>query len=151
VTLYSLPKITLYPVVLLFFGVSFAAKVVFGAMYGVIPMMLIVINAIKSMNPALPKTARVMRLSKPQTLGTVVLPAMLPEVVTGIRISFSITFLGVTIGEMFGSTRGLGFVLMRSINVNDTSTLMGVTLLVAIFAVTINAGLVALDKSMRHA
>jgi ABC-type nitrate/sulfonate/bicarbonate transport system permease component len=151
VTLYSLPKITLYPVVLLFFGVSFAAKVVFGAMYGVIPMMLIVINAIKSMNPALPKTARVMRLSKPQTLGTVVLPAMLPEVVTGIRISFSITFLGVTIGEMFGSTRGLGFVLMRSINVNDTPTLMGVTLLVAVFAVTINAGLVALDKSMRHA
>jgi NitT/TauT family transport system permease protein len=151
VTLYALPKIALYPVVLLFFGVSFAAKVVFGAMYGFIPMMLIVINAIQSMNPALRKTARVMCLSKAQTLGTVVLPAMVPEVVTGVRVSFSITFLGVMIGEMFGSTRGLGYVLMRSININDTATIMGVTVLVGVFAVVINAGLVVLDKATHHA
>lgn len=151
VTLYALPKIALYPVVLLFFGVGFAAKVAFGAMYGLIPMMLIVINAIQSMNPVLPKTARVMRLSKPQTLGTVVLPAMVPELVTGIRVSFSITFLGVMIGEMFGSTRGLGYVLMRSININDTATIMAVTVLVAVFALTINAGLLALDNATHHA
>src|SRR5689334_12403831 len=151
VTLYALPKIALYPVVLLFFGVSFAAKVVFGAMYGFIPMMLIVINAIQSMNPALRKTARVMCLSKAQTLGTVVLPAMVPEVVTGIRVSFSITFLGVMIGEMFGSTHGLGYVLMRGININDTATIMGVSVLVGIFAVVVSAGLVALDKATHHA
>ena len=151
VTLYALPKIALYPVVLLFFGVSFAAKVVFGAMYGFIPMMLIVINASQSMNPVLRKTARVMCLSKAQTLGTVILPAMVPEVVTGVRVSFSITFLGVMIGEMFGSTRGLGYVLMRSININDTATIMGVTVLVGLFAVVINAGLVALDKATHHA
>jgi NitT/TauT family transport system permease protein len=114
-------------------------------------MMLIVINAIQSMNPALPRTARVMRLSKSQTLGTVVLPAMVPELVTGIRVSFSITFLGVMIGEMFGSTRGLGYILMRSINVNDTATIMGVTALVALFAVAVNAGLLALDKATHHA
>jgi NitT/TauT family transport system permease protein len=151
VTLYALPKIALYPVVLLFCGVGFAAKVVFGAMYGFIPMMLIVINAIQSMNPALPKTARIMRLTKWQTLGTVVLPAMVPELVTGIRVSFSITFLGVMIGEMFGSTRGLGYILMRSINVNDTATIMAVTALVAVFAVAVNAGLLALDKATHHA
>jgi len=147
----NLATAKLYPVVLLFCGVGFAAKVVFGAMYGFIPMMLIVINAIQSMNPALPKTARIMRLTKWQTLGTVVLPAMVPELVTGIRVSFSITFLGVMIGEMFGSTRGLGYILMRSININDTATIMAVTALVAVFAVAVNAGLLALDKATHHA
>lgn len=147
VTLYALPKVALYPLVLLFFGVGMAAKVVFGAMYGMIPMMLIVINAIQSMNQALPKTARVMRLSRAQTLGTVMLPAMLPEVVTGVRVSFSITFLGVTIGEMFASSRGLGHLLMNSINVNDTTTIMAVTILIACFAVACNSGLVAVDKA----
>lgn len=146
VTLYAMPKVALYPVVLLFFGVGMSAKVVFGAMYGLIPMMLIVINAIQSMNQTLPKTARVLRLSRMQTLGTVIIPAMAPEVVTGMRISFSITFLGVMIGEMFASNRGLGYMLMNSININDTATIMGVTLLVAIFAVTVNAALLALDK-----
>ncbi|MES2977716.1 MAG: ABC transporter permease subunit [Pseudomonadota bacterium] len=148
VTLYALPKVTLYPLVLLFFGVGLTAKVAFGAMYGMIPMMLIVINAIQSMNQALPKTARVLRLTRAQTLGTVVVPAMVPELVTGLRVSFSITFLGVMIGEMFASSRGLGFLLMNSINVNDTSTIMAVTILVALFAVTINAGLLAFERSV---
>ena len=151
VTLYALPKVALYPLVLLFFGVGLAAKVVFGAMYGLIPMMLIVINAIQSMNQALPKTARVMRLSRAQTLSTVILPAMLPELVTGVRVSFSITFLGVMIGEMFASSRGLGHLLMNSINVNDTATIMGVTILIALFAVAVNASLMAVDRAAhRH-
>jgi NitT/TauT family transport system permease protein len=55
------------------------------------------------------------------------------------------------IGEMFGSTRGLGYILMRSINVNDTATIMAVTALVAVFAVAVNAGLLALDKATHHA
>ena len=148
VTLYALPKVTLYPLVLLFFGVGLSAKVVFGAMYGMIPIMLIVINAIQSMNQVLLKTARVMHLTKMQSLGTVVIPAMIPELVTGIRISFSITFLGVMIGEMFASSRGLGFMLMNSININDTSTMMAVTVMVAIFAVVINASLLSLEHAV---
>ena len=147
VTLYALPKVALYPLVLLFFGIGLPAKIMFGAMYGLIPMMLIVINAIQSMNQALPKTARVMRLTRLQTLTTVILPAMVPELVTGIRISFSITFLGVMIGEMFASSRGLGYLLMNSININDSATIMAVTLLVAIFAVVVNTGLLAIDKA----
>ena len=150
VTLYALPKVALYPLVLLFFGIGLQAKIVFGAMYGLIPMMLIVINAIQSMNQALPKTARVMRLTRLQTLTTVIVPAMVPELVTGIRISFSITFLGVMIGEMFASTRGLGYLLMNSININDSATIMSVTLLVAIFAVAVNSGLLAIDKAVHR-
>ena len=150
VTLYALPKVALYPLVLLFFGVGLSAKVAFGAMYGLIPMMLIVINAIQSMNQTLPKTARVMRLSRLQTISTVIIPAMVPEVVTGIRISFSITFLGVMIGEMFASSQGMGYLLMSSINVNDTSTIMGVIVLIALFAVITNAALMAAERSINR-
>ncbi|RZL66172.1 MAG: ABC transporter permease subunit [Variovorax sp.] len=150
VTLYALPKVALYPLVLLFFGIGLTAKVVFGAMYGLIPMMLIVINAIQSMNHTLPKTARVMRLSRAQTISTVIIPAMVPEVVTGVRISFSITFLGVMIGEMFASSRGLGHLMMNSINVNDTATIMGVFVLIALFAVITNAALMAAERAINR-
>ncbi len=150
VTLYSLPKVALYPLVLLFFGLGLTAKVAFGAMYGLIPMMLIVINAIQSMNHTLPKTARVMRLSKAQTIMTVIIPAMVPEVVTGIRLSFSITFLGVMIGELFASSRGMGYLLMSSINVNDTATIMGIIVLIALFAVITNAALMAAERTINR-
>jgi len=150
VTLYSLPKVTLYPVVLLFVGIGLGAKVVFGAMYGMIPMTLIAMNAIRSMNPALMRTARVMRLGRGQTILTIILPATVPEIVTGIRVSFSITLLGVMIGEMFASVRGLGFLIMNGINVNDTATMMAVTILIAVFAVSVNVGLIALDRAVHR-
>jgi ABC-type nitrate/sulfonate/bicarbonate transport system permease component len=148
VTLYALPKVALYPLVLLFFGIGLPAKVVFGAMYGMIPMMLIAMNAIRSMNKSLPKTARVLRLSKAQTIGTVIIPAIVPELVTGIRVSFSITFLGVMIGEMFASSRGLGYLIMNSIDISDTATMMAVTILIATFAVAVNMGLMAAERSI---
>ncbi len=150
VTLYSLPKVTLYPIVLIFVGVGLGAKVVFGAMYGLIPMMLIAMNAIRSMNPSLRRTARVLRLSRVQTIRTILLPATVPEIVTGIRVSFSITLLGVMIGEMFASSRGLGFLIMNSININDTATMMAVTILIAVFAVSINTALIAWDRAIHR-
>lgn len=150
VALYSLPKVTLYPIVLLFVGVGLGSKVVFGAMYGMIPTTLISMNAIRSMNPALRKTARIMQLSPGQTIATVVLPATVPEIVTGIRVSFSITLLGVMIGEMFASSRGLGYLIMNSININDTATMMAVTVLVAVFAVSVNVILIAIDRKLHR-
>jgi NitT/TauT family transport system permease protein len=150
VTLYAMPKVTLYPVVLLFFGIGLSAKVAFGALYGMIPMILITLNAIRTMNPALRRTALVLRLNRAQTVLTVMIPATVPEIVTGLRVSFSITLLGVMIGEMFASQRGLGYMIMNSIGVNDTATMMAVTLLIAVFALAVNGGLLALDDRLHR-
>jgi NitT/TauT family transport system permease protein len=145
ITFYAMPKVTLYPVILLFFGIGLTAKVAFGALYGMIPMILITLNAIASMNPLLRRTGQVLRLSRAQALLTIMLPATVPEMVSGLRLSFSITLLGVMIGEMFASQRGLGSMIMHGMGVNDTPTMMAVTVLIAIFALTVNGLLTSLD------
>jgi len=150
VTLYALPKVTLYPVVLMFFGIGLTAKVAFGALYGMIPMTILTMDAIRNMNPTLLRTARVMRLDMWQTLAYIKVPATVPEIVSGLRISFSITLLGVMIGEMFASRRGLGFMIMNSIGVNDTATMMAITVLIGIFAIVVNTGLIALDDRVHR-
>src|SRR5690625_4525505 len=48
ITLYSIPKITLYPVVLLIFGLGVSAKVAFGVMHGVIPIILFTMTAVRN-------------------------------------------------------------------------------------------------------
>src|SRR5271168_946603 len=50
VGLYSIPKITLYPVILLLFGLGMPAKVAFGALHGIIPVVLFTINAVRNVN-----------------------------------------------------------------------------------------------------
>ncbi len=145
-SLYTIPKVTLYPIMLLIFGLGMSAKVAFGVIHGMIPVMLFTIAAVKNIQPVLLRTARVMRLSPTQTVLSVLAPAVTPEIVTGLRVGFALTLLGVLIGEMFASQRGLGFLIINGIEVHDVRMMTTVTLIVVIFAVAANSLMLALDR-----
>jgi NitT/TauT family transport system permease protein len=150
VTLYSIPKIVLYPLILLCFGLGMSAKVAFGVMHGLIPIALFSMNAIRQMKPVYRRTSQVLRLTTLQTALTVIVPAILPEIISGVRLGFSLTLLGVLIGEMFASQRGLGFLLTSAINLGQIDTIMAIALLLTVFAIACNALLMMLDRHLTH-
>ena len=143
---YTIPKVTLYPVMLLIFGLGMSAKVAFGVIHGMIPVMLFTIAGVKNIEPVLLRTARVLRLSPAQTALSVLAPAVTPEIITGLRVGFALTLLGVLIGEMFASQRGLGFLIINGIEVHDVRMMTTVTLIVVVFAVAANSLMLALDR-----
>jgi NitT/TauT family transport system permease protein len=147
--LYSVPKVTLYPIVLLLFGIGIDAKIAFGAIHGVLPVTLLAMNAIRHLPPVHRRTARALRLSGMQTIATVLLPAALPEIATGVRMGTALTLLGVMIGELFASQRGLGFLLMTAIEGADVPRILGVVLVVTAFALLVNAGMMAVERRLR--
>lgn len=149
-TLYSIPKVVLYPLVLLCFGLGISAKIAFGVMHGLIPITLFSMNAIRQMKPVYRRTSQVMRLSPAQNAFTVIMPAILPEIISGVRLGFSLTLLGVLIGEMFASQRGLGFLLTSAINLGQIDTIMAIALLLTVFAVTCNALMMRFDRRLTH-
>ncbi len=150
VALYSIPKITLYPIVLLAFGIGMPAKVAFGAIHGIVPVAIFTLGAVRSLNPVYVKAARVMRLPPTQIARRVLLPAAIPEIFTGIRIGFSLTLIGTLLGEMFASQRGLGYLLIQAIGLHNVKVIMAVTLLLVIVAVAASAALLALDRRLRR-
>jgi NitT/TauT family transport system permease protein len=150
ISLYSLPKVTLYPLVLLCFGLTLSSKVAFGAMHGMFPVVLFTVGAIANIRPVYMRVASVLRLSRLQTIGTVVLPAIFPEVLSGIRIGFSLSLLGVLIGEMFASRKGLGFRINRAMEFGDISTIMAVAVLLSVFAFGINFALLVIARRMNR-
>ena len=150
VALYTIPKITLYPLILLIFGLGVSAKVAFGVIHGVIPIILFTLNAVKNVNPVLLRTSRIMRLSNWQTVTTVLAPAVMPELITGVRVGFSLTMLGVLIGEMFASQRGIGFLIVNGISLHNVRMTTSVILIVVVFAILANGLLLALDKRMHR-
>jgi NitT/TauT family transport system permease protein len=149
-SLYSIPKITLYPVILLVFGLGISAKVAFGALHGIFPVALFTIGALKNTSPVLIKTARVLRLTPVATARTVLLPAALPEIITGLRIGFSTTLLGTLIGELFASDQGLGFILIRAMEAHKVLDIMALTLLLFAFAAFANALLLAVERRVHR-
>jgi NitT/TauT family transport system permease protein len=148
--LYSLPKVTLYPLVLLVFGLGLSAKVAFGVMHGLIPILMFTMNAIREMRPVYLRASKTMRLSFARTIVHVVLPAIFPEVVSGLRLGFSLTLLGVLIGEMFASQRGLGYLLTSAMNLGDIRTIMAVALFLTVFALSCNGLLMMADRRLKH-
>jgi NitT/TauT family transport system permease protein len=150
VALYSLPKITLYPLVLLFFGLGISAKVAFGALHGIIPVVIFAMSAVRNIQPVYLRVGRSLRLDPLTLARTVLIPAALPEIVTGLRVGFSLTLLGVLIAEMFASRRGLGFTIINAIGQHDVKTMMAVTLILAVLATTANALLLWIEGRLHH-
>lgn len=150
VALYSLPKVTLYPVILLVFGIGLTAKVAFGAIHGAVPVAIFAMNAIRNIRPIYFKAARTMKLGPAQTVWTVMVPAALPEIVTGLRVGFSLTLLGVLIGEMFASKQGLGFMILNAIDRTDVETMMAVAVLLFAVAAAANGALLWLDRRLHR-
>lgn len=144
--LYTIPKVTLYPVILLLFGLNLSAKVAFGVIHGLIPIVLFTLAAVRNLPPVYTRAARSLRLTPWQTVTHVLAPAVTPEIVSGLRIGFAVTFLGVLIGEMFASQRGLGFLLINGINSHNVRLTTAVTLLIILLAVGANWTLLALTR-----
>ena len=149
-TLYSIPKITLYPIILLCFGLGISAKIAFGVIHGVFPIAIFTMNAVRNVAPVYRRTARVMRLSPVATAATIMAPAALPEILAGIRVGVALTLLGTLIGELFAATSGLGFALIRAMDVHAVVDILAITLLLFCFAAGVNASLRLVERWARH-
>ena len=151
VTLYAIPKITLYPVILLLFGLGVSAKIAFGALHGIIPVVLFTMTAVRNIHPVHMKSARALRLTPADTALHVILPATLPEVFSGFRVGFALTLLGTLIGEMFASQRGIGYMLVHAMQNNEPEIIVALALLLVTFATLASSLLLAIDRRLRHA
>jgi NitT/TauT family transport system permease protein len=150
IALYSIPKIALYPIVLLIFGLGISAKIAFGAIHGIIPMAIFTMTAVRNIRPVYMRSIRVHRLTAWQGAAHVLIPAAIPEIVAGLRISFSLTLLGTLLGEMFASQRGIGHLLMLAIDRNDSPTIMALAVMLFLFATTVSLGLLQWDRCLRR-
>ncbi|MGA8819038.1 MAG: ABC transporter permease subunit [Xanthobacteraceae bacterium] len=150
VSLYSLPKITLYPVVLLMFGLGISGKVAFGALHGILPVALLTMGAIRTIPQVYLRSARTMQLSPWQTIAHVLLPAALPEIFTGLRIGFTVTLLGVLLGEMFASKEGLGSMIMNAVQLLQGEEMMMVAIVLFAFAAIANGLLLWIEHRLHR-
>jgi NitT/TauT family transport system permease protein len=150
VALYAIPKLTLYPILLLAFGLGLSAKVAFGVIHGVIPIILFTLAAVRNTKPILLKTGRALRLNPGEMVRWILFPAAVPEIFTGLRVGFSLTLIGTILAEMFASQRGLGYLLMTGIGLHNVEEILSVTLLIVVFAAAVSVLLLHIDRRLHR-
>ncbi|HEY1747221.1 MAG TPA: ABC transporter permease subunit, partial [Xanthobacteraceae bacterium] len=100
--------------------------------------------------PVYLRSARTMQLTPWQTITHVLLPAALPEVFTGLRIGFTVTLLGVLLGEMFASKEGLGSMIMNAMQLLQGQEMMMVTIVLFAFAAMANGLLLWIEHRLHR-
>jgi len=139
-----LPKVALYPAMILILGFDDASKIALVAADVVFPILLATWQGTAAVDTKLVWSARAAGCSQRRALFTVVLMAALPSVLTGCRIGLIISCIVVFLAEMITSTDGLGYLLVRAGRNFQTVDMFVPLISISILGLTLNAAFNAL-------
>jgi NitT/TauT family transport system permease protein len=146
--LYGVPKILVLPWIVLVFGVGVTAAVLSGALFAVFPIVVIVAAGVRDIDPVLIRVAVSMGAGRWQIARAVLLPAVVPSVVAGLRIGIVFALLGVLLAEMFAGIRGMGFFMQRLAMAFRAPELFAATALVSVLSIAVVLGLEHLNQRL---
>jgi NitT/TauT family transport system permease protein len=134
--LYSIPRIALAPMLIVWFGIGYSSKIFLGATLVFFITFFNTLSGIRGVDKALCDIARVMKATEWQVFRKVMLPSASSWILTSVKISLPFALVGVILGEFLVSSQGLGYRLNRySTSYNITGALAIVFLMMAIMLV----------------
>ena len=138
-TLYSIPIITVVPLIIIWFGIGMISKVIVVFKITAVAIILNTAAGIKNLDPVWLELAKSLRLSTWETTYKIRFPGALPYIITGMRLGVGRALLGVVVAELMAANAGLGYMLRDSSETWDSPKLfVTVILLAAIGLVSFN-------------
>ena len=133
------PKVALYPALLLLLGFDHASKITLVAADALFPILLSTYYGASMVEQKLIWSAMAAGTPRRQILFKVVLPAAMPSILTGCRIGLVISCIVVFLAEMITSTDGLGYLLVRAGRNFQTVDMFVPLISISILGLTLNA------------
>jgi NitT/TauT family transport system permease protein len=112
--LYATPRIALLPLIMIWFGIGLMSKIAIVFLGAIFPILVNTITGMRTINADFVKVARSFGASDRQLFLTVALPSSIPLLLTGLRLGLGHALVGIVVGEMYGATHGLGYLIATS-------------------------------------
>lgn len=132
---YCIPLVTLYPVFIIFLGIGELARVVFAIAHALPPMALLVMGATANIDRNLLRLGEALKLPWYSKLAKIIIPALVPTLVSGARIALGLTMIGLILAGMVSATSGLGHELVNNIANARVARITGQIIFIVILAV----------------
>jgi NitT/TauT family transport system permease protein len=130
--LYSIPVITVVPLIIIWFGIGMLSKVIVVFKITAVAIVLNTAAGIKNLDPVWLELAKSLRLSRWQTTYKIRLPGALPYIITGMRLGVGRALLGVIVAELMAANAGLGYLLRDASESWDSPKLFVTVVLLAV-------------------
>jgi NitT/TauT family transport system permease protein len=133
----AMPTVTLVPLVIIWLGLGFEAKVFLTWLVSLFPIIINAEIGVSSVPPAFIETARAFGCSKWQVFRRVILHAAVPFFIAGIRVGLGRALIGVVVAEMFTALAGLGYMIVLYGNTFRTAELFVPIVVLAVLSIGI--------------
>lgn len=110
-SLYSLPKVALIPLFIVWFGISIQSKVALAAVLVFFLVLFNTLSGVRDVDRELMNAVRVMGAGRREQYTKVILPSALNSIFLGLKISLPQALVGAVVGELWASSRGIGFLV----------------------------------------
>jgi NitT/TauT family transport system permease protein len=126
------PKVAFAPLFVMWLGYTIYPKIIVAILIVFFPVMINVLSAIRTVDPDMVNLVRTLNASRWQIFCLVEFRSAMPALFSGLRIASTLAVIGVTVGELVGGNRGLGFLLVDGEGQGNTAAVF-----VAICALTV--------------
>ncbi|OGO20549.1 MAG: hypothetical protein A2Z14_02395, partial [Chloroflexi bacterium RBG_16_48_8] len=134
---YSTPNIALQPIIIVILGFGIESKIVLVVLMSIFPILVNVLAGVATVDPILIKCGRLFGANRGQQFRKIILPFTLPWIMSGIRLAARRGLIGAIVAEIFGSIRGLAYMVIREAETFNSANsfsailiLMGISLLI---------------------
>lgn len=138
VALYALPKITLGPLLILYFGIGFEMKVALAAIIAYFLIFFNTVDAVRHTDPELIGVVRVAGGRPWDILRIVLLPSALDGILTGVKVALPYSLQGALFGEILASNQGLGYLIAAAGSQFDVTGVFAGLAIVTVVAVAVD-------------
>jgi ABC-type nitrate/sulfonate/bicarbonate transport system permease component len=135
--LYTTPRLILMPLILLWVGINDTARVVIIVLSAVPATLVVVMEGVKTVDTSLVRAAKAFGAHRVRLFRSVVLPATVPFIATGIRMGVSRGLIGLFIGEIFTAADGIGYIITLAGKTFNSARMYGMLLIFVLFCVAL--------------
>jgi NitT/TauT family transport system permease protein len=149
-TLQIAPKVAFAPLFVMWLGYTIYPKILVAILIVFFPVMVNVLAAIRTVDPDMVNLVRTLNANRWQIFTMLEFPYALPNLFSGLRIASTLAVIGVTVGELVGGNKGLGFLLVESEGQGNTPGVFVAIIGLTVIGIAAYALIVMLEKRVLH-
>jgi ABC-type nitrate/sulfonate/bicarbonate transport system permease component len=145
---YAIPRIALIPLIILWAGLEFGGKVTILVSVAIFPVIVNTYAGIKDVRGSMLEIGRAYGATPSQIFFKIVLPAAVPFIMAGIRLSVGLAIIGIVVAEFFTAISGLGGMIVEYANNFSTAKMFVPVIVIAIVGVVLTEIVVFLERRL---
>ena len=139
------------PFIVLFFGIGEAPAIVIIFLAAFFPVLLATIAAVQKLDPIYLKVAQNFGIGTPAIFTKIILPAIFPQIATGLHLALGTAWVFLVAGEMVGAQSGLGFLIIDARNNLRADLLMAAIIAIGLLGLLLDSAMSLAERRLCRA